>query len=175
MNESAPAFDGQHGPTGFTGRTATSEAAANLYVRTHGQLGRGGSAWTAAPDGKATHTGGRQDMPVSHQFLQHQARQEADAITGQFMHHETDTPMFVGDMSAEQHPNAWLRQFGVKAVNGSGEDVTPSPLQARMIVGKLMQEMGRNESSGQPGHTSISVTDNALHPSLATVHARRLY
>jgi hypothetical protein len=157
-NETNSPFTGQHGPTGFSGRTANSARAEMA------QAGRNFSALVSVGDKPASYS--RSDMPTSREFLAHQFKQQVQAETSAWHDHQTGTAMYVNGVSAEGNPHGFLSAHGFHAVNSKGEPVHPSAAQARALIGRYLDSQARG------GSESVTVTDNGLPAHLATVHLR---
>lgn len=159
MNENISPFNGQHGPTGFSGRSVTSVRAEVA------QAGRNTSALASVGDKPATYS--RSDMPTSREFLAHQAQREGRAIASQFYDHGTDAPFASAGVHSDHDPMGFLAAHGFRATNAQGEEVALTPRQARGLVGRYMDSLNRG------GRESVSFRDDSLPAARATVYLRR--
>ncbi len=150
-------FNGQHGPTGFTGRTVTSARAEMT------QAGRNESALV----GTIPATYSRSDMPVSREVLALRAQREGRATAAQFYDHSTAAPLVSGGVHSDHNPEGFLAAHGFRATNARGEEVALTPRQARGLVGRYMDMLNRGTTE------SISFRDDSLPPARATVFLRR--
>ncbi|PZQ76948.1 MAG: hypothetical protein DI563_05455 [Variovorax paradoxus] len=112
---------------------------------------------------------------MSDQYLRGQHQRQVQAETAEWHHHETGTARFVqtrsGTVSAEDNPLAFLRAHGLVAVDADGDEVMPSPGQARGLVGEYLN--GIQREGGRPS-SSVSFRDPQMRGSAALVSARRI-
>lgn len=147
-------FDGQHGPTGFTGRTVTS-VRAEMRVN----QGRNDALVSTAP---ATFT--PSDAPTSQQFLAAQAQAQSRAQAATWYDYSTKAGYAVAGVHSDHDPAGYVAAHGYSAVNNRGEPAQLTPRQARGLIGRLLDSMARGATE------SISFTDDSRPPALATVH-----
>jgi hypothetical protein len=157
MNENTSPFDGNHSPTGFSGRTVTSVRAEMA------QRGRNESALVSTSPG----TYSRSDPPVSREVLAYQAQREGRAVAAQFYDHSTAAALASGGVHSDYNPAGYLAAHGFRATNAQGEEVAITPRQARGLVGQYMDMLNRGTTE------SISFRDDSLPPARATVFLRR--
>jgi hypothetical protein len=157
MNDSTSPFNGQHGPTGFSGRSVTSARAETA------QAGRNESALV----GTSPATYGRSDAPVSREFLAHQHQRQARADAAVWYDHSTAAPVVSGNVHSDHNPESFLAAHGFCATNAQGEEVALTPRQARGLVGRYMDSLTRGANE------SVSFRDDSLPPARATVFLRR--
>lgn len=157
MNENTSTFNGQRGPTGFSGRSVTSARAEMA------QAGRNESALV----GTSPATYSRSDPPTSREFLAHRAQREGRATAAQFYDHSTRAPLTAAGVHSDYDPEGYIAAHGFRATNAQGEEVALTPKQARGLVGRLMDAIQRG------GGESISFRDDNLPPARATVFLRR--
>ena len=160
MNESnhdSNPFNGQHSPTGFTGRTVNS-------VR--GELAQAGRN-TSALVSTSPFTHSKADMPTSKEFIAYQQTQQAKAETSQWFDHSTSAPVVSGNVHSDHDPEGFLAAHGFRATNAQGEEMALSPRQARGLVGRYLDSLARG------GNESVSFRDDSLPPARATVYLRK--
>lgn len=151
-----------------------SSAFLNAYARAAGKP-------IAMVRGPATRTGGPgapHGAPVSPQYLRGQHERQTHTAISEWHDHTSGTARYVetpqGPISAESDPLGYLRAHGLAAIDADGDEVMPSPGQARGLVGAYLDTMQRNALSSQKGSTTVSFRDPQMRGGAALVRARRI-
>ena len=137
----------------------------------------GARAEILAAPAPATYSG--QQAPVSDQYLRAQANAAHREACSSWFDYDNNVMRGTtvgGTILADSDPAGYLRAHGFVAVDGNGNEVVPSPSQARGLVGQVLQEMARQSNRSGGGFTSstVSYRDPQRPPAQALVHARRV-
>lgn len=114
---------------------------------------------------------------VSQQYLQAEHEKRVVAETSSWFDWQIGNGRAVNGVSSDHDPAGYLRQHGFVAVNGAGEQIDPSPTQARGLVAQLIKAMEQQGSRTSPRHVTqgISYRDGNRPPAQQLVQLRRAF
>lgn len=144
------------------------------FTAAYEQARQGGAFRGLPSQGQSSIAHSDQGMPVSREVMAHRASEYVRAKFSASHDFKNDVIRSVEGVSSDSDPAGYLRNIGYAAVNSRGEEVIPTPEQARQIAAAVLRNAAMN--ADYPGAaTGVSANDPALPAHLARVTGRRLY